>query len=313
MVILTMRIAQLRQADLNLLTVFAALAEERSVSRAANRVFLSQPAMTRALQRLREMFHDDLLVRVSGKYELTPKGSQLLAELEIALPRLDRLLAGFEFNAAEELASFHLMGTDYAARVIGVPLAQRLVNAGPNVSVDLSPLSDGSFEAMERARVDLILHADDGHIPNHFCREVLFRERFACVVSRHTDPPVRFTLAQYLGGLHVGVVVFGGSQTIPDQRLSLAGCKRTCPVRVSHFAVAMTMVAGTSLIATIPKRFACAQPRDPRLAIVHPPKLLGSFNYTMTWHPRLEQDAAHKWLRQQVRLSCEGYKSASRR
>ncbi len=307
--VFSMRLTQLRQADLNLLIVFTALAEERNVSRAAKRLLLSQPAVTRALQRLRDAFSDDLLVRVSGNYELTPKGIQLLAELDLALPRLDRLLAGHHFNPAEETAQFHVVGTDYAAQVIGVPLARRMVAAGPHLSVDLTPLNDESFEAMERARVDVILHADDGRIPHHFAREVLFREQFVCVVAKGAFPSSRLTLAQYLAAPHVGVGVFGGSQTIPDQRLSAAGHRRYCPIRVSHFNVAMTAVAGTTLIATIPKRLACSVPHDPQLSILSPPKLLGTFHYVMIWHSRLEHDAAHQWLRQEIRAACDAYQS----
>jgi DNA-binding transcriptional LysR family regulator len=89
-----MRITHLRQADLNLLIVFTVLAEERNVTRAAARLLLSQPAASRALQRLRDMFHDDLLIRTSSGYQPTPKGERLLHELESTLPRLDRLLSG---------------------------------------------------------------------------------------------------------------------------------------------------------------------------------------------------------------------------
>src|SRR5580700_3984942 len=104
MLICNMRTTQLRQADLNLLIVFAVLAEERNVSRAAERLLLSQPAVSRALQRLRDMFHDDLLIRAASGYELTPQGQRLLQELEISLPRLDRLLSGAQFDPAREEA-----------------------------------------------------------------------------------------------------------------------------------------------------------------------------------------------------------------
>jgi hypothetical protein len=96
--IVIMRITHLRQADLNLLVVFTALAEERNVTRAAARLLLSQPAVSRALQRLREMFRDDLLIRTPSGYEPTPKGERLLRELSTTLPRLDRLLSGAEFD-----------------------------------------------------------------------------------------------------------------------------------------------------------------------------------------------------------------------
>jgi DNA-binding transcriptional LysR family regulator len=91
-----MRTTHLRQADLNLLVVFTVLAEERNVTRAADRLLLSQPAVSRALQRLRETFHDDLLIRTGSGYEPTPKGERLLQELSTTLPRLDRFLSGGE-------------------------------------------------------------------------------------------------------------------------------------------------------------------------------------------------------------------------
>src|ERR1700752_1466694 len=102
-----MRITHLRQADLNLLVVFTALAEERNVTRAASRLLLSQPAVSRASGRLRDMFDDDLLIRTSSGYEPTPKGQRLLHELESTLPRLDRLLSGTDFDPTTEETSFH--------------------------------------------------------------------------------------------------------------------------------------------------------------------------------------------------------------
>src|SRR5215470_5662600 len=113
-----MRLTQLRQADLNLLVVFAVLAEERSVSRAARRLLLSQPAVSRALARLRDTFHDDLLVRTGSGFELTPHGRRLLTELEVMLPRLDRLLSGGSFDPAREEANFRIAATDYASHVL---------------------------------------------------------------------------------------------------------------------------------------------------------------------------------------------------
>src|SRR6202521_6239553 len=94
MVIIIMRVTHLRQSDLNLLVAFVTLAEERTITGAASRLFLSQPAMSRALQRLRGMFKDDLFIRGAGGYQLTPKGKTVLRELEVTLPKLDRLLGG---------------------------------------------------------------------------------------------------------------------------------------------------------------------------------------------------------------------------
>src|SRR5260221_773911 len=116
--ILIMRIKHLRQADLNLLIVFTVLAEERNVTRAAARLLLSQPAVSRALQRLRDMFHDDLLIRTSSGYQPTPKGEGLLHELESTLPRLDPLLTADDFDPAAEETSFQIATTDSASHVL---------------------------------------------------------------------------------------------------------------------------------------------------------------------------------------------------
>jgi DNA-binding transcriptional LysR family regulator len=106
MPIAIMRTTQVRQADHNLLVVFVVLAEERSVSRAARRLLLSQPAVSRALQRLRETFHDELLLRGPQGYELTSQGRRVLDELETLLPRVDRLLSEPTFDPDTEAANF---------------------------------------------------------------------------------------------------------------------------------------------------------------------------------------------------------------
>src|SRR6266478_1841499 len=102
------------RASVVLLAVFTVLAQERNVTRAATRLLLSQRAVSRALQRLRDMFHDHLLIRSSSGYEPTPNGQRLLHELETSLPRLDRLLSGSDFDPATEETSFRIAATDHA-------------------------------------------------------------------------------------------------------------------------------------------------------------------------------------------------------
>jgi DNA-binding transcriptional LysR family regulator len=298
--IVAMRITQLRQADLNLLVFFAVLAEERNISRAADRLRLSQPAVTRALQRLRGMFHDELLVRVSGNYEPTPQGRRLLRELETTLPRLDRLLAGAAFDPTTEEATFRLAGTDYASHVICPALCQHFVPEGSKVSFEISPITDGVFDAMERGRLDLLLHADDGNVPSKFPRSVILEEEFVCVVARESSYSGRLTLKQYLGASHIGVTIFGGMQTVPEKRLAAAGVKRHCPIWVSCFSNAIHSVAGTRLIATVPKRIGLYEGHNQALKIIKAPKVISGFSYLMAWHPRMNTDAAHMWLRRTV-------------
>ncbi|WP_321472585.1 LysR family transcriptional regulator [uncultured Paludibaculum sp.] len=296
-----MRIQNLRQADLNLLVVFTVLAEERNVTRAASRLLLTQPAVSRSLQRLRVLFHDDLLVRSPAGYEPTPKGQRLLRELESTLPRLDRLLSGSDFNPDTEEAAFRVAVTDHAAQVLCPLLARSLLRPESRVSFEFTALHDGTFEAMERGRLDLLLNADDGYLPPRFAREVIFEDEFACVVSRASHLFRAVTLKQYVDARHVGVGILGGLQTIPDKRLAAIGAHRHCPLTVPYFATALRAVAGTDLIATVPGRMAHLERDNPALRILRPPEILGKFQYLMAWHPRMSTDGAHLWLRDTIR------------
>ena len=297
-----MRLTQLRQADLNLLVIFAVLAEERNVSRATERVLLSQPARYTRPATAARVFCDDLLVRVSGEYELTPKGEKLLREVESVLPRLDRLLSGGDFVPREEPAHFHLAGTDYAARVIAAPLTKAFLAAGDNLSFTVYPLVDGVFNAMDRGRIDLLVHADDENVPSHLCRETIFQEDFVCVVAKDSAFGSRLALPRYLDAQHIGVTILDGSQTTPDQRLKAAGMKRRVAFRVPYFYVAIQAVAGTDLVATIPRRLAMLpESLHSELRIAKAPKLMGRLRYLMAWHPRLDSDASHTWLRSSIR------------
>src|SRR6202161_4524606 len=117
MLISIMRIEHLRKSDLNLLVVFTSVAEERNITRAASRLLLSQPAVTRALQRLRDTFHDDLLIRTTAGYEPTPTGQRLLQDLATMLPRLDRLMAGGDFDPVTEDAFFWILANGHRGQL----------------------------------------------------------------------------------------------------------------------------------------------------------------------------------------------------
>src|SRR5258708_32510371 len=230
-----MRLTQVRQVDLNLLVVFWALAEERSVTRGGGRLFWRQPALSRGLQSLRDMFQDGLLIRTPAGYEPTPRGERLMEELAAILPRLDRLLSGATFDPREETSAFRIAATDNAAQVLCPPLSRLMLPYAEKVSGQVVALHEGSYEAMERGRLDLALNADDGHTPARFQREAIYQDDFVCVVAKKSRYVRRLTLRQYLDALHIGVGVLAGRQTIPDQRPAAPGPKRTCARVAPYF------------------------------------------------------------------------------
>ena len=295
-----MHLAQLRQADLNLLVVFKVLAEERSVSRGGRRLLLSQPAATRALGRLRDMFKDDLLVRVSGSYELTPKGQLLLQELETTLPRIDRLLTGGDFVPSQETMHFRVAGTDYAAHLTGMPLARLIAAAGNELSLEFVPFHDNTLHDLSRGRLDLLLGPDDGRLPKQYERQILYEEELLCVFDRKRPYGTKLTLAEYLDARHIAISIGTDMQTEVERRLVGGGLKIRVAFTVPYFKVALRAVEGTDLIATVPRRLIPLEGTNPALRYLKAPKPMSRFDYFMWWHPRLNSDAANIWLRSAV-------------
>ena len=296
-----MRTTHLRQADLNLLVVFTAVAEERNITHAASRLLLSQPAVTRALQRLRDTFHDDLLIRTSTGYEPTPTGQRLLQDLATMLPRLDRLMAGGDFDPATEDASFRIAATDHAAYLLVPSLYTSVLTKNTKVEFSFVPLHAGQYEALEKGRLDLVLNADHDTSTFQLNKEVIFEVDFVCVVSRKSKFTRAISLKQYLAAEHVAVDIVGGVQTHPDRHLAAIGKKRHCPLVVAQHTVAMRVAAVTEMIATVPRRMAMLEASNKATKILEGPAALGSFKYVMIWHPRMQTDAAHVWLRSIIR------------
>ena len=301
MPIVIMRVTQLRQADLNLLIVFTVLAEERNVTRAAARLFLSQPAVSRALQRLRDTFHDDLLIRTANGYEPTPKGQRLLQDLATMLPRLDRLMAGGDFDPSTEDATFRIAATDHAAHLLVPLLCNSVLSKPAKVEFSFVPLYGEQYEALEKGRLDLVLNADHDTATLHVSKEVIFEVDFVCVISRKSKFAKAITLKQYLAAKHVAVDIIGGVQTHPDKNLAAIGEKRRCSLVVAQHTVAMRVAAITDMIATVPRRMAMLESSNKAIRILEGPAVLGSFKYVMIWHPRMQTDAAHAWLRSTIR------------
>ncbi len=300
---MAIRVTQLRQADLNLLIYLPVLVEERSISRAAKRLRLSQPAVSRALERLRELFGDDLLVRTPQGYEATVRGVALLGELTVLLPQLDRLISGTTFNPMCDAASFRIAATDNAARLLGARLAQEC-QGWEAVSIAFQAWSNDRFAELERNRLDLVLDAAIQAIPPELRSELLFTDEFVCVAAKESVLPPKLSLEQYLAAGHVCIDVLHGRQILVEDALLRLHTSRRCRMTVPYFTVAMRMVVGTDLLVTLPKRLAMMELDPETMRLLKPPRELGGFDYLMCWHGRQDKDAQHGWLRETVRAAA---------
>ncbi|MFG2941392.1 LysR family transcriptional regulator [Streptomyces sp. NPDC048282] len=293
--------AHIERVDLNLLGPLAALLAERHVSRAAEVAGMSQPAMSRALQRLRDTFGDDLLVRTPTGYQLTPRAERIQRQLGAALPRLETLFAPERFDPADAAEAFRIAGTDYAS--VFVPgLFQRVFRDSPRSTLHFGRWHDGVFEDIERGLVDLLFYATTKPVPG-LRTEHLFDDPFVCVMSR--DHPLadrsRLALDDYLDSSHVIVATVGGRQTAIDDLLVQLRTPRRAGLTVPYHSLAPLAVPGTRLIATLPHRIAAEHASDPALRTLPAPQEIPPLRYHMTWHPRLDDDPAQRWLRDTVR------------
>jgi len=301
---MAMRLEKLRQADLNLLITFVAIAEEKSITAAASRLLLSQPAVSRALQRARAMFQDHLLVRSPHGFELTLRGRKILQELEGLLPRMEDLVAPARFDPAREKSTFRISGADNVCMVIIPRLCQQYANGRYQIQFEFLPWQSGILDLLEHGQIDLVFRIDDGLLPSHFQSEMLYREDFICAVARDSHFGDRLSLKQYVAASHIAVSPLAGVQTIPDKRLAAVGAKRRSSIRVPYFGVALQCLPGTELVLTLTSGLTSVVKGDRKLRLVKAPQELHGFHFLMAWHPRLNTDPRHVWLREAMRSAA---------
>lgn len=300
-VIQTMRVPNYDHVDLNLLPALVALLEEKHVSKAAARAQLSQPAMSRALQRLRTVFDDELLVRTPSGYQLTPRAERAKRELAATVPQLNRLLVEDAFDAAESSESFRLAGTDYAATVFGTTLVDGLLRQAPRIHVTWENGYRDAFAAIEEGTVDLAFRAL--RAPAGLSSESLFEDRYVCVVaeSHPLAREVRLSLSAFLSADHVDIAILDDNEPGIDRRLAAQNARRVIRASVPSAEFALELARDSRLLVTMPFRqvHRLGVPDGTR-AIAAPPEI-ESLVYQMTWHPRLDGDPAHRWLRERTR------------
>jgi DNA-binding transcriptional LysR family regulator len=180
-------------------------------------------------------------------------------------------------------------------------LCRQYATGSYQVQFEFHPWQSGIAELVEHGQLDLVLHIDDGLLPSHFQSERLYKEDWICAVARESRFGDRLPLKQYLAASHIVVATYAGVQTIPDKRLAAVGAKRSSCIRVPYFGVALQCLPGTELVLTLTSGMTSAIKNDRRLRIVKAPHELHPFHFLMAWHPRLNTDPRHVWLRGAMR------------
>lgn len=294
-----MRETDLKRADLNLLVILNALLHERSVTRTAIRLGMSQPATSRALARLRLQFADALLVDGPGGYVLSSRAEELRPALGTLLSGIGDLLGGNAFDPSKASGTLRLVMTDLESAVLAPPLIAALAEQAPGVTLEIIPPASRPLEALEIDAADAIVGAIDA-APAGIRKRTLYRDDFITMMrADHAVAGQAIDLERYLELGHVVVSITGTGRAWVDQALDRMGLVRKVKATVPSFLAAVEIVAKSDLVMTLPASLARTAEMY-HLARHPPPLILEPVIMSLIWHARHQDAPRHIWLRNLV-------------
>ncbi len=290
----------LRRIDLNLLVILDALLGEQHVTRAAERLHLSQPAVSHALARLRDLLGDPLLVRAGSGLVPTARALELAAPLAETLAQVQSLLAPNTFDPASARRTFRLAMSDYGAAIILPGLIRTLRAEAPGIDLQISHASrEGMVEGLLNGDIDLAAGVLP-ELPGELRSTPLFEERYVCLLDRQSLPAGGvLDLPTYLSRPHVLLEMRGSGTPEIERTLTALRERRRVAISLPHWSVAPRFISGTDLILTVASR-ALNEVDDESLIVVPPPFEIAPFTFVSAWHKRRGGDQALNWLNRRI-------------
>ncbi|MDA0267689.1 MAG: LysR family transcriptional regulator [Cyanobacteria bacterium] len=285
-------------SDLSLLIALDALLQESSVTRAAQRVGLSTPAMSHALARIRDRLGDPLLVRAGQGMVLTTRAQTLKPRVHSLVAQAEQLFTlGDTFSPETVDREFVINVTDYVHFVMGRALDRMARQQAPQLRLRFVPTTIDDAEMLRQGNTDLAIGVYD-ELPPELMTQTLLTDRHVCVLRKgHALAGQRMTLKRFVGLDHVQVAPRGQPGGYMDDLLRGRGLERRVLRAVPSFQVAAALVADSDYVLTLSRRVAIMLATSLELAIVEPPFKLEPYAVNLVWHPRVDADPAHRWLR----------------
>ena len=297
----------LASLDLNLLVALDALLQQRSVTRAAGQMGLSQPALSASLARLRRHFGDDLLTRAGNEYRLTPLAVQLRDLSRLALTGVERVFtAQPEFDAASSTREFSLLISDYGVAVLGSTIAALLAEEAPHARLRLTASTPAAVDRADQ----ILLSTDLLVLPHGFITDLshldLYRDEWVCVVSADNAAVEEELTVEHLETLP-WVVTFHGptAATHASRQMRMRGIEPNVQVITENFLTVPGLVAGSDRIALLQRRLVELLPLDIGLRALPPPVEVGQLVEAIWWHPVYDDDPEHAYLRELIVRASE--------
>lgn len=309
----------INRIDLNLLVFLDVLLEERSVTKAASKLGITQPAMSNGLKRLRQLFNDPLLIRTSEGMTPTDRANELRPSIRQALSIIESSVQpSGDFDPTQSHQVFRIMASDYAESTLIPKLLQRLLDLAPATRLDVLTPSDVVFNDVEQGKIDMAINRFD-RMPNSFHQKTVWYDNYSCVIASDNPLLDNYSLDTYINAAHIWVSKTGMGKGVginPDQPQSLGrvdealaqfGLKRNIAMFTRHYQVAIQLAESSRLIATIPTRLADMLRDNDKVQIRKPPFSIPPFELKMAWSPLLQHSQAHQWLRQQIMAAKDDF------
>lgn len=298
----------LRGVDLNLLVVLDALLREKSVSRAGEIVGLSQSATSAALSRLRDLFHDPLLVRVGRQLALTQNAESLVEPLKDALSKIQQtLMQQGGFDPLRDARTFTISASDYAVLVLLGPLVKRLESEAPQITLHLVPRSRDTEKMLHEDLVDVVIEPSELLPDSEFPSEPLISDRWLCAADCNNEAVKgvsKVSMDAFLRSPHLAYGIGADRRpNLADQHLTREGVTRRIAVTVESFVLVPFLLRGSNLLSLVLER-AIHELAAPGIVGAEPPMSLPEIHERMFWHPRHPSSLAHRWLRDCLRRTA---------
>lgn len=289
--------------DLNLLVAFDALMNTRSVSRSAERLNLSQPAMSAALARLREFFGDDLLVLQGKRMHPTAFADELMPQVRESLNGLETMLAKTpHFDPATSQRSFRIVTSDYTLASLIVPLVAELAEEAPGIRIDCQLPHPNTDHELDEGKIDLLITPDYVIGSNH--PSYLLYQEPQLVAGWSGNPVIAggaISEEAFLAAGHVAVILgSGGTPSYADRQLDLMGHKRTIHATAAFFTAVPWLLEGTARLAVMHSRFAKRLAGRFEIATAPLPFDMPPMNQMLSYHAGRKDDAGLSWLRERI-------------
>jgi DNA-binding transcriptional LysR family regulator len=297
-----MREVNIFAIDLNLLPALEALLKRRNVSHAAKDVGLSQPAMSRALARLREVLGDPLLVRTpGGGYALSPRGEALSAQLITTLDHVKAVFRDPGFDPASTQRTVRIAGLDTHTLLLAPALMARLAKEAPGIDIRFENYSPNIIERSESGQLDLVFATSTAALPPGARSETYAHDRLALVLRKgHPMAKRKWTVEDYGKVNHVGISIFGDAGSDLDAQLAKFGVTRRMALVTPHFIAALAAVSQTDMATTQSYTFASRFADTFGLVLKEPPVPNTGLDLTIVWSHVRAADPVLAWLRKVI-------------